>query len=87
MGEKARKEGNDFYNNNKLTKDIECYNKAIEKDPRNPLIYTDRSAAYAKLSNFMKALNDCQKALDFDPKCGKPLYELELKFIWPIKNC
>lgn len=43
-------------------------NKVIEKDPRNPNLYVNRSDLYSSLRQFPNAIADCTKAIEIDPK-------------------
>jgi small glutamine-rich tetratricopeptide repeat-containing protein alpha len=40
-------------------------------DATNPIFYCNRAAAYSRIGEFQKAVDDCNKAIRFDPKYGK----------------
>ncbi|GJD12105.1 hypothetical protein Gasu2_62170 [Galdieria sulphuraria] len=52
-------------------KAVRVYNKAIELDPNNALLYSNRSAAHFNLRNFEAALEDAIKAVQLAPKWWK----------------
>jgi stress-induced-phosphoprotein 1 len=45
--------------------------QAIELDPSNHVLYSNRSACYASLKNFDKALEDANKTVELDKTWGK----------------
>lgn len=69
--EKFKTEGNDLMKQEKYEEAIECYTKAIQKDGRNAVYYSNRAAAKSKVSKHEEALQDCVKALAIDPKYSK----------------
>ena len=42
---------------------ISCYTQALERDPQNRFLYSNRSAAYAKQNEFLTAESDAQQVL------------------------
>ncbi|XP_071536017.1 stress-induced-phosphoprotein 1 [Panulirus ornatus] len=54
-----------------LKEAVSHYSKAIEIDPENHVLYSNRSAAYAKLGQYRDALNDAEKVLLFKPDWAK----------------
>lgn len=50
---------------------IKCYSEAINLDPTNHVLYSNRSAAYCKASRFEEALNDAEKTIEINPKWPK----------------
>ncbi len=45
--------------------------RAIELDPAEKIFYCNRAAAHSRLNNHYAAVEDCQRALDMDPKYSK----------------
>lgn len=69
--EAHKSEGNEFLKEGKYAEAAECYGKAIECDPENPVFYSNRSAAHANLSSFDAALLDAETAIRLDAKFVK----------------
>ncbi|GJQ10733.1 hypothetical protein GpartN1_g2524.t1 [Galdieria partita] len=63
--------GNQHMARGAFGKAVRIYNKAIELDPNNALLYSNRSAAHFNLRNFEAALEDAIKAVQLAPKWWK----------------
>uniref|UniRef100_A0A803YEX7 Tetratricopeptide repeat domain 28 n=1 Tax=Meleagris gallopavo TaxID=9103 RepID=A0A803YEX7_MELGA len=50
---------------------IVLYNEALGVDPQNCILYSNRSAAYMKIQQYDKALDDAIKARLLNPKWPK----------------
>lgn len=50
---------------------VDLYTQALELDPKNADLYTDRAQANIKLSNFTEAVADANRAIELDPKMSK----------------
>ncbi|XP_073949903.1 stress-induced phosphoprotein 1 [Choristoneura fumiferana] len=50
---------------------IKCYAAAIALDPNNHVLYSNRSAAFAKAGRYDEALEDAEKTVTLNPKWGK----------------
>lgn len=53
---------------------IEHYTKAIELEPHNHVLYSNRSAAYAKQKKYQNALEDAEKTVSIKPDWPKVSY-------------
>lgn len=51
--------------------DSEKFSAAIELDPTNHVLYSNRSGAYASLKNFDKAFEDAEKTTEIKPDWAK----------------
>ena len=50
---------------------IDNYSSAIELDPGNHVLYSNRAAAYCSVNQFQSALKDAQKCINLAPKFAK----------------
>ncbi|CAL8089529.1 unnamed protein product [Calicophoron daubneyi] len=71
MAETLKNQGNHCMKEEKFEEAVACYTKAIEMWPTNAVYYSNRAAAYSRLDQQTKAIEDCQKALTIDPKYSK----------------
>ncbi|CAG9819039.1 unnamed protein product [Phaedon cochleariae] len=56
---------------NKIVDAINHYSEAINLDPSNAVLYSNRSAAYAKSNQYDLALQDAEKAVEIKPDWSK----------------
>jgi len=68
--QKFKNEGNALVKEKKYKEAIEKYTEAINCQ-ESAIFYCNRAAAYTSLSNFEEALQDCKKAISFDPDYSK----------------
>ncbi|OTF69213.1 heat shock protein 70 (HSP70)-interacting protein-like protein [Euroglyphus maynei] len=59
---------------NTFQKAIVFYSNAIEMDPSNPVLYSNRAFAYIKIEDYLHAEHDCDKAIELDSKLAKVFY-------------
>ena len=50
---------------------IKLYTVAIELDPDNHVLFSNRSAAFAKMNKFSEALRDAEKIVELNPDWPK----------------
>lgn len=71
IAESLKKEGNVLFQKQKYEKAAEKYSQAIEKDPLNKILYSNRAACYAKLQKNEQGIEDAKKAIEIDPTYAK----------------
>jgi tetratricopeptide (TPR) repeat protein len=74
-------QGNAALSKGKIDEAIECYTKAIALDSQNHVLYSNRSAAYAKAGKYTQALDDAEMTVKMKPEWGKVI----MKFTSYIK--
>ena len=63
--------GNALVKEKKYKEALDCYSKAIEIDPNDPILYSNRSLMHINLSEFDQALVDADKAISIKPDYAK----------------
>lgn len=66
-----KEKGNKALAENNINDAIKYYSEAIELDPKNSVLFSNRSAAYAKNNQYELALNDANKAVEIKPDWSK----------------
>ncbi|UYV65285.1 STIP1 [Cordylochernes scorpioides] len=66
-------QGNAALNQGKLQDAIKYYTEAITLCSSNHVLYSNRSAAYAKAGQYKKALEDAEKCISLKPDWPKTL--------------
>merc|ERR1711970_549615 len=70
LAQKFKNEGNALVKEQKYKEAIEKYTEAISCQ-ESAIFYCNRAAAYTSLTNYEEALQDCKKAISFDPDYSK----------------
>ncbi|KAI0621947.1 Zn-dependent protease contains TPR repeats [Pyrenophora tritici-repentis] len=71
MADALKAEGNKLFAEKKFAESIEKFSQAIELDPSNHVLYSNRSGAYASLKDWQKALEDANKVTEIKPDWAK----------------
>uniref|UniRef100_A0A1L8DAI3 Putative small glutamine-rich tetratricopeptide repeat-containing protein a n=1 Tax=Nyssomyia neivai TaxID=330878 RepID=A0A1L8DAI3_9DIPT len=70
-GEALKNEGNRLMKEEKYQEALLSYNRAICCDPRNPIFYCNRAAAWIRLGDYDRAISDAQLSLKYNPSYCK----------------
>ncbi|XP_041110354.1 RNA polymerase II-associated protein 3-like isoform X2 [Polyodon spathula] len=62
----VREKGNDLFQEGKYDDAIECYTRGMTADPYNPVLPTNRAAAFFRLKKYAVAESDCNLAIALD---------------------
>lgn len=71
MADALKAEGNKAFAAKDFTTAVEKFSQAIELDPTNHVLYSNRSGAYASLKQWEKALEDADKTTEIKPDWAK----------------
>ncbi|KAI9889062.1 MAG: Hsp90 cochaperone [Vezdaea aestivalis] len=71
MADALKAEGNKAFVAKDYPEAIDKFSKAIELDPTNHVLYSNRSACYASLKDFPKASDDAVKTTELKPEWSK----------------
>nr|POE62842.1 heat shock protein sti1 like [Quercus suber] len=71
MADALKAEGNKLFAAKDFTGAVDKFSQAIEADPANHVLYSNRSGAYASLRQFDKALADATKTTEIKPDWAK----------------
>ncbi|KAH8719137.1 hypothetical protein GQ44DRAFT_742025 [Phaeosphaeriaceae sp. PMI808] len=71
MADALKAEGNKLFAEKKFAESIEKFSQAIELDPSNHVLYSNRSGAYASLKEWENALADATKTTEIKPDWAK----------------
>lgn len=66
--------GNALFRDSKFLEAIVEYTAAIDLDPRNPVIYSNRSLAFLRLEQYFYALKDADTSIHLNPEWSKGYY-------------
>ncbi|KAN0063721.1 Small glutamine-rich tetratricopeptide repeat-containing protein 2 [Thecaphora frezii] len=69
--EELKAEGNKAMSSKDYGAAIEAYGKAIELNPKSPVYYSNRAAAFSQIGQHEQAIEDAKKASQIDPNFGK----------------
>jgi cytochrome c-type biogenesis protein CcmH/NrfG len=73
--------GNLYYDNARYREAVEWYGRALEVEPRNPDVLTDRGTSFWNLNQPDAAIADFRKALAIDPAHAQTLYNMGVVYM------
>lgn len=71
QAEQLKRQGNSALQEGNMEEAIRLYSEAIRLDPDNHILYSNRSAAYARVQEYEKALEDAEKTVTLNPDWAK----------------
>lgn len=78
--ESLKNEGNRLMKDEKYQEALLYYSRAINLDATNPVFYCNRAAAYSKIGELNKAIEDCKMSLRYDANYSKAYGRLGLAY-------
>ncbi|KAJ8532331.1 hypothetical protein K7X08_012254 [Anisodus acutangulus] len=70
---RARARGNELFKSERYTEACAAYGEGLRRDSSNSVLYCNRAACWYKLGQWEKSVDDCNRALSFQPNYTKAL--------------
>ena len=67
----AKNRGNEAFSKGNYQEAIKHFTDAVNLDPNNHVLYSNRSASFASLQNYKEALVDADKTINLKPDWSK----------------
>ncbi|KIY65891.1 TPR-like protein [Cylindrobasidium torrendii FP15055 ss-10] len=74
--EKLKQKGNQLMSTKQFDDAIAAYTEAIALDPKSPIYYSNRAAAYSSKGDHISAVGDAEEAIKIDPAYVKSYHRL-----------
>jgi stress-induced-phosphoprotein 1 len=71
LAEQRKQQGNEAFAARDFDAAVRCFSEAIELDPSNNVLYSNRSAAYASMGAYEEALADAERCIELAPQWPK----------------
>ncbi|KAI3742522.1 hypothetical protein L1987_60206 [Smallanthus sonchifolius] len=81
QAEQLKQDGNLYFKKNRLGAAIDAYTEAITLCPNVPVYWTNRALCHRKRNEWARVEEDCQRAVQLDPKSVKGHYMLGLALL------
>lgn len=78
---RKKNEGNEFFKVRDFPRAIASYSEAIDLQPTNAVLYSNRSAAYAGLNKWAEAAEDGKRCVELDPTFVKGYHRAGLAML------
>ena len=78
---KIKEQGNSEFKIGHYITAIDYYTRAMELNPNEPTLYSNRATCYKWLGKYRESLNDYKKAIQFNPKNTKNLKKLASVYV------
>jgi STIP1 homology and U-box containing protein 1 len=80
--EQLKEKGNLHFKNGEYESAVTLYSQAIQKNPENPVLWTNRANARLKLKMWHEAMDDCLRSIELNKDHMKGFYFLGM---WSLR--